>query len=110
MRFHDKNAQDERAADDTARWLDAVVADVRARGWDGALLTALDAFEPLLPLGAQLLWVAQPALGMVGGGAQIGAWARLLESQAGVATLRARLSGNDLTPQPPLHTGEGEEK
>lgn len=67
----------------------------RQRGWGDALLTALDAFAPLIPVGAQALWVAQPLLGVLGGGALAGALARLLETPEGVAALRARLSGDE---------------
>jgi hypothetical protein len=70
----------------------ALAAELRARGWDHAALTALEAFAPLLPLGAQVLWIAQPALGMIGGGRRAGVWARILESPEGVAALQARLT------------------
>jgi hypothetical protein len=37
---------------------------IQARGLGHALSVALDVLEPLGPLGAQLLWVAQPLLGV----------------------------------------------
>ncbi len=70
-------------------------AALRARGWGEALLTALEAFEPLMPIGAQMLWIAQPALDLFGGGAVAGALARLLETPEGIAALRSRLGADD---------------
>jgi hypothetical protein len=77
--------------DPALAWADAM----RARGWGDAMLTALEAFEPLTPIGAQMLWIAQPALGLFGGGAVAGALARLLETPEGIAALRARLGADD---------------
>lgn len=77
--------------DPALEWADGL----RVRGWGDALLTALDAFEPLTPIGAQILWVAQPALGLFGGGGVAGALARLLETPEGVAALRLRLGADD---------------
>ncbi|MEZ4671254.1 MAG: hypothetical protein R3E39_25395 [Anaerolineae bacterium] len=37
---------------------------LQARGLGHAVSVALDVLEPLGPLGAQLLWVAQPVLGV----------------------------------------------
>ncbi len=38
------------------------VAQVKGSGWAGALGLALDVLAPLGPLGAQVVWVLQPAL------------------------------------------------
>ena len=54
----------------------------------GALL---DAAEPFGPLGAQVLWVAQPALGLVVPRDDVDGLAQLLDNPAGVAWLRAAL-------------------
>lgn len=77
---------------------------MKARGLDGALGLALDALEPLGPLGAQMLWVLQPALGVLGGPqarAAVDDLAQALEAPGGVDRLRARLerswSGEDQT-------------
>lgn len=51
----------------------------------------LEAFEPLSPFAAQLLWVMQPTLGLVTDRDRIGAWAALLEDPQGVARLREAL-------------------
>ena len=52
---------------------------------------ALDALEPLGPLGAQLLWVAQPALGLFVARDTLEALGRTLEEPGGVARLRQLL-------------------
>jgi hypothetical protein len=39
----------------------------------------MEALQPLAPLAAQLLWVAQPTFGLIGRGAAIGALAEMLE-------------------------------
>jgi hypothetical protein len=53
----------------------------------------LDAAEPLAPLGAQLLWVAQPALGLFISRDAIDDLASVLDAPTGVAWLRAELTG-----------------
>jgi hypothetical protein len=70
-----------------ARWGDRL----RAWGMEGLAAALLEAAEPLSPLGAQALYVAQPALGIFLPADDIGQWARLLEDPASVARLRARL-------------------
>jgi hypothetical protein len=73
---------------DEYEWL----REIRARGWGDALSTALDVLEPLGPLGAQVLWVAQPAARLVGGwGEMLGALAQALEQPGGVERLRRAL-------------------
>lgn len=81
--------------------IDGFLANAQRRGWDDFILTALDAFEPLIPLGAQMLWMAQPALGLFGGGRNVGALARLLETPDGVAALRGRLQDRGNFPPSP---------
>jgi hypothetical protein len=39
----------------------------------------MEALQPLAPLAAQLLWVAQPTFGLIGRGTAIGALAEMLE-------------------------------
>ncbi|MCB9453681.1 MAG: hypothetical protein H6672_19805 [Anaerolineaceae bacterium] len=68
-------------------WINAV----KARGWGDALTLALDALEPLGPLGAQLLWVTQPVLGLVVNRAALGDLAQRLETPGGIALLRQML-------------------
>ena len=53
------------------------IEKIRARGWGDVFSTALDILEPLGPLGAQLLWVAQPAAHWIGGWGTLSAnWRR----------------------------------
>lgn len=63
----------------------------RARGLAGALRLALDVLEPLGPLGAQAIWVAQPLLGAVIGRDALHALAQALDEPGGVAALRRHL-------------------
>ncbi len=78
--------------DDSTRtdWL----TQLHKRDLDGPLGVALDALAPLGPLGAQLLYVAQPLLGIMGGhlwrDAAAGI-AQALEKPGGVDALRAQL-------------------
>ncbi len=58
----------------------------------GALL---DAAEPLGPLGAQLLWIAQPTLGLFAPRDAVASLARLLEAPGGLVWLREQLVGPD---------------
>jgi hypothetical protein len=67
-------------------WLKAV----RGSSWGDWLLTALDAFEPLAPLGAQVILMAQPWLSQTGG-ERWGSLARALESAEGIERVRACL-------------------
>ena len=62
----------------------------RGSAWSDWLLTALDAFEPLAPLGAQFIFMAQPWLGHTGG-ERWGSLARALESADGIEQVRACL-------------------
>jgi hypothetical protein len=74
-----------------AEWVEAI----RARGWEQAASTALDVLQPLGPLGAQVLWIAQPAARLVGGwGDLFGALATSLETPEGIDRLRRALDGD----------------
>ncbi len=66
---------------------------LRRAGLDGLVAAVLDAAEPLGPLGAQVLWVTQPVLGLVMPADEIGDLAHLLDDPKGVAWLRAELIG-----------------
>jgi len=75
------------------------ITQAKKRGLGSAIETALDIFAPLGPLGAQLLWITQPAFRLLGGinAAQtVHALAESLETPEGIAALRAQ-----------LHDGEG---
>ena len=74
----------------------AWVEKIRARGWGDAFSTALDVLEPLGPLGAQLIWVAQPAAHWIGGwGDSLGELARALEDPDEIERLREILEQDE---------------
>ncbi|MBI1258767.1 MAG: hypothetical protein GC204_14960 [Chloroflexi bacterium] len=78
------------------------VEKIRARGWGDAFSTALDVLEPLGPLGAQLLWVAQPVAHWIGGwGDSLGELAQALEAPDGIERLRALLEADENDPLTP---------
>src|SRR5450432_1331268 len=65
---------------------------LRAAGLDGLVGAVLDAAGPLAPLGAQALWVAQPALGLLIASDDIDGLAKLLDSHQGLSWLRDELT------------------
>ncbi len=67
---------------------------LRTAGLDGLVAAVLDAAEPLGPIGAQVLWVTQPVLGLIMPADEIGELAHLLDDPKGVAWLRAELIGS----------------
>jgi hypothetical protein len=67
------------------------ITAVKARGLGHILSLALDVLEPLGPLGAQVVWAAQPVLGLWVERAALGAVAQALEEPGGVAHLREQL-------------------
>ncbi len=72
------------------------VEEIRARGWGDAFSAALDVLEPLGPLGAQMLWIAQPAARVIGGwGEALGALAQALEEPGGIERLRQELDRDE---------------
>ena len=91
MSYLERRSEAEHWADRLARWSQRLHA-ARLDGLAGVLL---DAAEPLSPLGAQLLWIAQPALGLVVPREEIASLARLLDEPGGLAWLRAHLVGPD---------------
>jgi hypothetical protein len=68
---------------------------LHSAGLDGLAGTLLGAAAPLSVLGAQVLWVAQPVLGLVVPRDEIGDLAHLLSDPEGVAWLREILTGED---------------
>jgi hypothetical protein len=84
---------------------DAWLKALKARGLGGVLETALDALEPLGPLGAQLLLMTQPVAWVLGGrglSAAARGLAEALETPEGIAAIRRALEetseGNGSTP------------
>ncbi|MBZ0306846.1 MAG: hypothetical protein K8I82_12325 [Anaerolineae bacterium] len=51
----------------------------------------LDVAEPLSPIGAQLLWVAQPALSLLIAPEKVASWAETLQDPQQVARFREQL-------------------
>ena len=72
----------------SADWIEAV----KRRGHAPVLLTLLDVIEPIAPLLAQGLWVAQPLSGLWQGRQTMREWAECLETPQGIARLRQRLT------------------
>lgn len=72
---------------DTPDWID----NLKARGLGGPLHIALDVLEPLGPLGAQLMWLTQPVLGLVVNTKTVNEIAEALETPDGIENLRRRL-------------------
>jgi hypothetical protein len=69
------------------------------REWQGRpqgewLATALDVFEPIAPLGAQVLYILQPTMGWIIARERLHALAQALETPEGVAVVRAILSAH----------------
>ncbi len=73
---------------------------LRAAGLDGLVGAVLDAAGPLAPLGAQALWVAQPALGLLVASDEIDGLARLLDSRQGLNWLRDELTREESVETP----------
>jgi hypothetical protein len=65
------------------RWL-TLARNWRQRAEEAGLgdvsSAVMEALQPLAPLAAQVLWVAQPTFSLIGRGAAVGALAEMLES------------------------------
>lgn len=64
-------------------------------GVGGIINTLLLAFAPLAPFGAQLIYVAQPVVGLWVKRDTLNQWADLLENPSGVDWLRQHLTGQE---------------
>ncbi len=67
------------------------IQQVKDRGLTVPVRVLLDIFEPLGPVGAQLLYIAQPAASLWNGAAWMGHIAAALEQPNGVEQLRQLL-------------------
>jgi hypothetical protein len=89
------NLTDERATAgrtlEQEKFLNDIAEMIERRGWRLPALAALEAGRPLALVGAQLVWLAQPALSLILSASTIGQFARLLEEPAALDSLMARL-------------------
>lgn len=67
------------------------IKQAKSRGLTDPLRLLLDVLEPLGPLGAQLLYVAQPASRLLGAADGLRQLAEALEEPGGIERLRHRL-------------------
>lgn len=67
------------------------VQQVHKRGLASTLRLALDVLEPLGPLGAQVLWAAQPVLGLYLSSQTLNQVAETLEMPGGIERVRGWL-------------------
>ncbi len=67
------------------------IAHVRTNGWGAPVHLLLDVLEPLGPLGAQVMWVLQPALGVFVQRETLQHIAQTLEDPAAMQALRQQL-------------------
>jgi hypothetical protein len=65
-------------------------------GLGGVSRAVVEALQPLAPLAAQLLWVAQPTLSLFGRGEAVGVLAEMLENPGGAEPLENRKRGGSL--------------
>lgn len=91
MTYVEQSPEAEHWAGQLARW----ARPLRAAHLGRLVEVLLEAAEPLGPLGAQVLWVAQPTLGLFVSRDEVASLARLLEAPGGVAWLRKQLSEPD---------------
>jgi hypothetical protein len=68
------------------------IKQIKARGLDGVFGVLLDIIEPLGPLGAQILWVAQPTVRIFGADEILGHVAQALEEPGGIEQIRSLLN------------------
>lgn len=70
------------------------IARARALGLDGLLSALLDAAGPVAPLAGQLLYVAQPMLGLFISRRSINRWAEWLDQPDALAEFRQMLESD----------------
>jgi hypothetical protein len=82
-------------------------AKLRERGLGDMAALLLDVAEPFGPLGAQALWIAQPALSLFLPRQDIGEFAGLLDDPDSMAWWRSELVGNSDEEPAMESTGDG---
>lgn len=76
------------------------VQAAKAHGWADIARSGLDALAPLGPLGAQLVWISQPVLGLFLRRDWLAELAEALETPEGLDALRAQLEDDPATRPP----------
>lgn len=71
--------------------IDRVANQIRRWGATGLAVTLLEGLRPLAPIGGQMLWIAQPTLGLLADSERLAQYARLLEQPEMLDLLRDRL-------------------
>jgi hypothetical protein len=74
-----------------AELVDRIAERVQRWGLDGLVSALLECVRPFAFLGGQLLWVAQPTLGLLIDPDQVAEYAYLLEQPSTIDLLRVRL-------------------
>ncbi len=90
---------------DAVQWAARLARWAQRRRLHGLLAAALDLGEPLGPVGAQVLWIAQPALSVFLPRAEIDTLARVIEAPGGVAWLRDQI--DEIAPDIGQYTAQG---
>lgn len=78
-------------------FLDQIATTLKERGLHSVALTFLEIGQPLTFIGGQLLWLAQPALGLLWPKAQVRQLAQLLEDPVAVRGLMDALAVEEVT-------------
>jgi hypothetical protein len=76
-------------------FLDQITTSLKQRGLHTVALTLLEAGQPLVFVGGQLLWLAQPALGLFWPTERLGQIAQLMEDPAALHSLMHRLGTDE---------------
>lgn len=76
--------------------LDQIATTLKRRGLHSAALAVLEAGQPLAFVGSQVLWLAQPVLGLLWPDVAVSQLAKLMEDPAAVQALMQRLDADEV--------------
>lgn len=76
--------------------LDKIATTLKQRGLHSAVLTLFEVGQPLVFIGSQFLWLAQPALALLWPSAQVQQLAQIMEDPAAVHALMHRLAADEV--------------
>lgn len=76
--------------------LDQIATALKQRGLNSVALALLEVGQPLAFIGGQIMWLAQPALGLLWPTAQVRHIAQLLEDPTAVRSLMAALATDEV--------------